>query len=356
MKRTCLAAALLAFPIALASTQDSSLRTGFSDALCDALAHDPECELPQGSTVTVSVQIRQESTPTSANVFVDGRVAGKPELGTTIINKRKVEYRDRILRIADERLQNWDRTFIEARWERETIFPEKAGENSQYPESTVSPAEGRTLVFDWVSDSSRFKVSCSEEPEIAPPSLVQSTFKPSVSASFLCPKEPRAIGESWTVSTSDLRDLLLQPCGDLFAIPRSSDTSQIKFRHRQTHALWNSLEGDLRAKLALPDEDDAPSLVRISISGKLRTQFTVPFVDGKDAARQAKTDLEISGTWLWDKDARRLVSIALDGIGKSELSDDVPVDGPSGTVSGKLETRMDEKFHWELDCQYEASK
>jgi hypothetical protein len=307
---------------------------------------------PQGRVVSVSINIAKHGKLTSTRISVGDQVIDESTLPIEIDRTQHIEYRDHFQKVEGPEVQCVEREFLKIRGEyKETN--DAAVNGGVIQESETSLLEGVKLAFSWDPKLEAYDVAVKGDDEVGDLSRLRETVKPSFSSEFLNPSNGTKAKGRWKLPTVALRDLVLEPGGDLFAITPATISPGQKFAIRQRKAYLDSIVGDVYATVTQEGKDQDQNHIHVSLSGNISSSLSILFVDDGSARRQSMETAKISGTVLWDKNKDRLESITLDAAKEVHTIDDLVVEGPGGKAAGKLDGVVAATDHWELRFSYE---
>jgi hypothetical protein len=285
--------ALLAWPCALAE-----------DALVFRVA--------PASTLTRTIESRIAMELDTLRMRVDGEEV-PPEsfdkLGLTLAHSERCVVTDAFLEVAPEGPRRLRRTFDDLGGEVRTKHT-PSEDSSDQQALYASALEGTSVDFVWDEDAAAF-VAAFAEGSTGDASLLAG-LEEDMDLRRLLPREPVALGATWTIDARALQ-CLLDPGGDLGLV--SEGDTRVD-RSRTDAQQRDNLTGAFAGTWTTTDTVDGVRVARIALELDLRTHAELDLApdgnltDGKD---RIETAFELEGELRWDLDHGHALALELGG-------------------------------------------
>jgi len=235
---------------------------------------------------------------TSFQLTIEGHdepMPGIGELELTMDSTERIEVTDRYLATDDGRPVRLQRTFDKLEGTDRRRVKGHGGEDQDESVEQESPLEGRSVLFTWNEDGSRFDASFAEGK--GDESLLEELSE-DMDFRALLPEAKVAEGDRWDVDAK-VFDAVLSPGGDLkLAASRSADEEDDD-SGKIDKALRKNLAGKGQAVWKGVREEEERKVGVIAITAELTSEGEVES-EAEGGKIGFKAAMEVEGELLWD--------------------------------------------------------
>ncbi len=283
------------------------------------VSDEPRFAVEPKTSLTKAFETTVHLASTRFHVSVDGDDEPSDEAGDATLsldNFERIELTDEYMAMGKDRPAKLKRTFDKLAGTQKQSTKGPHGEEGDDDErKEESPLEGKSVLFTWNDDGSKFDASFPEGK--GDEKLLEDLVEDTDFRAFL-PKGKVAKDETWEVDAKSF-DSILAPGGDLKLDappqegeekPDSGDDLGMQIRKHlegKVHATWKGVR-----------DEDGHKVGVIAISAELESEGELESKE-KDAAKSTfKTKFDLEGELLWDLAAGHFRSLR--SSGKTQLS------------------------------------
>lgn len=281
---------------------------------CAQREERPAFRVAQGTTLARTFESRYSMALESMRMQLDGEEVPAESLGKielTIAHSERCTVTDSFLAVMPEGPRRLVRTFDDLGGEEHTTFTTEEG-SERTDTRYESALTGARVEFTWDAERAAFQPSYAAETSGDAALLVG--LEEDMDLRRWLPREPLAVGASWSIEPSAFQGLL-DPGGDLALAPEGQPRADTALVDAQ---LRTNLAGEFQGTWTATETVDGVRVARIALRLALTTHAEQPLAptslpEGGSGSDRIETSFTLQGELRWDLDHGHARALELAG-------------------------------------------